>query len=226
MDRPAPLAGSSYGAELCAKLDAFVESGFSNQPLMKGYSSKFVMKAFEAKQIENWDKTLSSIWAKGPKPDATSSAGSGPDSSHSSFWGSGLAGRFFALDDGKQKPVTAAGYYRRVIEKNPQWLLWLAQASAAAKHVDSVLAPFVLYAEDQAFDDRGLHVLDRQAEVVLLLIDTSNGQLLWSGGRRTSIPVRKLGADGAPLTAAPWDAVMARLFFEDIWREYPGRELL
>jgi hypothetical protein len=70
-------------------------------------------------------------------------------------------------------------------------------------------------------------VAERAAGVALLLIDTNSGALLWAGGREAVLPEKRLGGGNVAGTLAlpPWSGVEARLLTEELWRDFPGRQV-
>lgn len=184
--------------ELCADLDLFVIQSFDNQPYMKGFSPKFVLKALETAGVASTEATIGKLWAwQGNDPEGAAGAPSAP------------------------------ALYQALLAKRPEWQEWLAGASAAVRNADAILMPFLLYADERRYDDRGLAVVERKAGVALLLIDTASGALIWAGGREAAVPTKRLTRGNVPgdLAPAPWDAVMERLQSEDLWRDYPGRQV-
>lgn len=118
-------------------------------------------------------------------------------------------------------------YYVGALVNRPEWQLWLSTLSAAARNADAILLPFILYGDERHYDDRGLQVAERSAGVAMLLISTADGALIWAGGREATVPVKRLSVGGAAeaAVAPPWENVLERLFTEDLWREYPGRQV-
>lgn len=193
-----PLSSASDATlqELCSKLDAFVVSAFDKQPYMKAFSPKFVTNALATGAVESLDTALPRLWN--------------------------------ARDDGTTALQAAQGpseIYRATIARREDWLAWLARASQAARNADAALMPFVTYADERRFEDRGLKVAERAAGVALLLVDTASGALIWAGGREAQVPVKRLGLGATAPEPPPWDIVLERLLTEDLWREYPGRQV-
>ena len=180
---------------LCAKADEFVLAGFNQQPYMKGFSPKSVLKALSDAKQPNLLSRLDAIWAH---------------------------------DGGDCQDCTSApGFYVASRAQRQNWLLWLSELARSARNVDAILIPFVTYAQERSYLDRGLRVAERRAAVVLLLIDTNNGQLLWAGGRDGTAQSKVLPSGKGPgePPLPPWSEVEPRLFTEDLWREFPGRQI-
>lgn len=180
---------------LCQNLERFIVSGFSQQPYMKGYSPKFVAKTLADAKQGDLLNQITEHW------------------------------RHESADC--QDCQNAAAFYTASIAKRPEWLLWINNFAKATRNVDAMLLPFVTFAASRAYDDRGLQVAERAAGVALLLIDTNNGQLLWAGGREAAASNKRLGAAGVTATPAPppWSEVEQRLLTEELWREFPGRQV-
>lgn len=119
-------------------------------------------------------------------------------------------------------------YYHRSLPQRTAWLTWLHGLSGAVRNADAVLLPFVTFAYDKRYDDRGLDVHERAAGVVLLLVDTAKGELLWAGGREAQVPAKRLRSANVTGDLPPpdWKLVKERLLSDDLWREYPGRQTL
>lgn len=180
---------------LCSGLDAYVIAGFNGQPYMKGFSPKAVLKSLDDSSQEGLLEQLPALWLH--------TSGDCADC------------------------TTPPAYYRTTIARRPAWLQWLNTLSKGARNADAALLPFVTYAYGKSYDDRGLAVAERAAGVALLLVDTNNGELLWSGGREAAVQSKRLegGNVAGPLTPPTWSAVAERLYTEELWREFPGRQV-
>jgi hypothetical protein len=122
---------------------------------------------------------------------------------------------------------TPMKFYTTAVADQQLWRLWLTQLSKATRNADAILLPFISYHFTDRQDDRGLDVARRSIGIVLLLIDTGTGKLIWSGGRESyaaNIDVPKTG----PQSIQPpgIEPVLARVFVEDVWKEFPGRLFL
>ncbi len=181
--------------ELCAAADGYLLAGFQGQPYMKGYSPRFVVEGLEQAGDKELLGTLPQIW------------------SHR------------ASDSGDA--VNAPAVYNSSIAQRPEWLLWLNRLSTDVHNADAVLLPFITYAYDHLYDDSGLYVAERSAGIVVLLIDTNNGALIWAGGRDAVAANKRLsnGNVTGPLNIPPWTELKDRLFIEDLWKEFPGRQV-
>ena len=82
------------------------------------------------------------------------------------------------------------------------------------------------YAQEKKFNDRGLLVSRRSMRVVMILIDTNSGALLWSGYRYSAQSASKLISSTTLenfLDYPAWDLLFEEIFREDLWKEFPGR---
>ena len=195
---PLTNAAASETTQLCAAVDAAVLAAFNGQPYMRGYAPKVVEK-----QLEKAGK--SQLLAD-------------------------MAGLFGRAVDTCQSCRDVPNFYLKTIKPRPAWQLWATSVGKAAKNSDAMLLPFLTYAYAKRFDDRGLAVAERAAGVVLLLVDTATGDLIWSGAREAVAPNQRLGSarpnDPAnALQPPPWTDLTARLLTEDLWRDFPGRQI-
>ena len=120
----------------------------------------------------------------------------------------------------------APSFYANSIRPRPQWRQWLNELSVMAKNADAVLIPFLLFGHETRLNERGLRVARRSAAVMLMLVDTNNGQLIWAGGRDSSISTEKLESASTPesLEFQPWPELFPRLFTNIMWKDFPGRQ--
>jgi hypothetical protein len=180
---------------LCQAFDQEILRGFTNQPFMKGYSPKFILKLLEASEKTTLLRNLENHWQH----------------------------QLSQCDDCTSEPE----FYSAAMTNRKGWLLWLAELSTATKNTDAVLIPFLTYGLNRFYRDRGLDTAERTVGICILLIDTNNGNLIWAGGRASAISNKKLWTHGAkadlPLPA--FKNLLPRLFIEDLWREFPGRQI-
>lgn len=179
---------------LCQQFDQFVLQGFEGQPYMRGISPRVVSALLEKNGQKNLLSQLDELWYQPGQ----------------------------ACSECEQ----AVSYYRQVIAPRSEWRTWLSQLSRSASNSDAVLIPFLVQGSSQRIDDRGLAYAQRQANLALLLIDTNNGQLIWMGARSAEVrrPLRDKEPTPAPEQFPPWDELWRRLFVEDLWQEFPGRQ--
>jgi hypothetical protein len=119
-----------------------------------------------------------------------------------------------------------AAFYLRSIQDRPLWREWLKGFSKKVRNADALLLPFITYANEERVIDRGFVVKERRAEAVLLLVYVENGFLIWSGGRSTFAREQMRKPSDKEPDFPPWQIVEDRLLVEDLWFEYPGRQVL
>lgn len=194
--RTLPLTNTpaAVNKELCDKFDEHVVEGFADQPYMRGFSPKWVRALAENAGKANIVNELPQYWDH--------RAGDCVDC------------------------VNAPSFYLSSIKNRAEWRLWLSELSKSVRHADAVLLPFVMYSYESKFVDRGLFVSKRAAGVDLLLVDTNQGYLLWSGQRNAFALNQEL--EQQPVANAidypSWTTVHERLFVEDVWKDFPGRQ--
>lgn len=117
-------------------------------------------------------------------------------------------------------------YYKEVVAARTDWRQWLSGISRETASSDAVLIPFVAEAQGSVIDDRGLFYAIRSAEIVMILVDTNNGELIWAGGKKGEIrtPLDKKPADPKAVPLPSWEELNKRLFVPEIWAEFPGRQ--
>ena len=117
-------------------------------------------------------------------------------------------------------------FYAHSIADRPEWLAWLASLASATQMSDATLIPFVVNLTSTRFDDRGQKVARREATVAMLLIDTNNGALIWSGGRKAELLNRTMDPTRSDesLMMPSTEDLARRIFVEDLWKEFPGRQ--
>lgn len=72
--------------------------------------------------------------------------------------------------------------YNTSIKMRPSWQLWLNGFSDATKGADALLIPLLLSLNTRSDDDRGMLQSIRSGFIAMILIDTNDGSLIWSGG--------------------------------------------
>lgn len=122
---------------------------------------------------------------------------------------------------------TPTAFYNGSIAHRKQWNVWLANFARATKGTDAILVPLILYNNTTKEDDRGLMVARRTASIALLLIDTANGELIWSGGREADVASKAFQEDPRAKNLAPpdQDELKKRLFTDALWLAFPGRQV-
>lgn len=124
--------------------------------------------------------------------------------------------------------VSAPHYYKSKVMMSAAWHIWLGQVSQAVRNADALLLPMVLSLEEARYQERGIAVAERSAEIIMLLIDTASGRMIWAGGRKVHLPEKRLIQDfKIPQLEPPsWSDVGQRLFVEPVWQDFPGRKTL
>lgn len=179
---------------LCKEFDRFVLEGFNNQPYMRGLSPQVVSALLER-------EGKSDLLAKKPK-----------------LW--------LSQPYGCDNCSNIVEYYENKVAENNAWLSWLSEFSRSAYNSDALLVPFLNFVQEGRSENRGLQIAFRRAEITLLLIDTNNGQLMWSGGKlglsqNQSLPEQLPSTE---LELPKWDGLYSRLFSEQVWLAFPGRQ--
>ena len=223
---------------LCEAYDKYVLQGFAGQPYMRGISPAVV------------DKLVDRLTGRSPKPgkEAPESPEKPATDSEDPTKKSGLVTDSAKLPD--EKPPAprlteaieelwahvpedcsecslAPSFYVTSIMNRPEWHQWLSTFSKATQNSDAVLVPFVTYVTATRLNDRGVLLARKQAGVALFLIDTNNGALLWSGGREVEAINRSMEQAGVT-QERPFpkiDELTQRLFVEDLWQDFPGRQV-
>ena len=181
--------------EVCKEFDSFVLRGFEGQPYMRGISPKAVERALKRKKGDDFIEKIDSLWA------------------HSA-------------DDCKDCEGAPA-FYTKSISDRKEWRIWLAELSRATKNADALLLPLLTYGYKRTYDDRGIKIAQKVAGISLFLVDTNSGYLLWAGGRKAEASNQTLAPDNATQDPAPpkWSQLHERLFIEEVWKEFPGRQV-
>jgi len=192
-----PLTSTSEAeqAELCKQFDKFVIGGFENQPFMRGVSPKALEKYLNDAKRSQVYKDIPNLWKHEDKDCV--------------------------------KCLNSPAFYMQSIAPRSAWRDWLGQLVQSIRNADAVLLPFALYEYQNQYDDRGLLVSRRAAGVVMLLVDTAHGYLLWSGGRDAEAIRQRLLNSDVPrdVPYPPWEDLWERLFIEELWKDFPGRQI-
>ncbi len=119
---------------------------------------------------------------------------------------------------------TPLEFYKKISAMEPNWLAWLKKVSEQTRYSDAVLLPFLLFAQEQQFDDRGMGTSRRAAGVLLLLLSTHDGSLIW-GGKQTALLETQMQPSAAMLFPPypEWEKLYPALFTEGLWKGFPGR---
>lgn len=181
--------------ELCKQFDKFVIDGFKDQPYMRGFSPKWVMKFLTESNFSGGIDQIRTLWRHN-KGDCSQC----------------------------QNPPS---FYKSSISSRVDWRTWLNNFSKAVRNADAVLVPFIFYAFETSYNDRGIHVAKKAAGATLLLIDTNNANLLWAGGREAETANQKAETKNKKqeLKSPDWPVLFGRLYISDMWQEFPGRQV-
>jgi hypothetical protein len=127
-------------------------------------------------------------------------------------------------DDGCSDCNSPITYYKKAITDQNDWRIWLNSFSRAVANSDAVLLPFVIFSYEGRINDRGIETSYRQAGLLVFLIDTNSGKLVWAGGRQAEIKHQGEPYDSKKPDIPSWQALEQRLFVSDIWQDFPGRQ--
>ena len=116
-------------------------------------------------------------------------------------------------------------FYTESITNREKWREWLVQLSVTTKSADAILLPMITYAYDLKKNDRGVEINEKAAGLALMLIDTNNGYLLWSGGREAIASNHSFNEKTNSPPVPDEELLYERLFTEDIWKDFPGRQV-
>jgi hypothetical protein len=118
-------------------------------------------------------------------------------------------------------------FYNQSIRSRASWQIWLTKFSNATKGSDAIMIPFLLSANTRIEDDRGVWQSIRGGALAILLIDTNDGSLVWSGGRETDVIYKALvnTTSKSELKEPPLEDLKRRLLTDALWLEFPGRQI-
>ena len=180
---------------ICSQFDQFVLKSFSNQPFMKGFTPKLIQALLAKENKEHLLNEIPQIWSHDPKEC--------PECSNS------------------------LSTYNQSIASKLNWQQWLNTVSTYTRYSDAALLPLVISAFEYQVNDRGLLISERVLELNLLLIDSNNARLQWIGQRKASMREQKMQTPGEKPSYPsypPWERLYKRVFTEDIWQSFPGRQ--
>ncbi len=181
-------------SQLCTAIDAYVLTGFENQPYMRGLSPSVVKKLLAKNPKSPQIEQLEELW--------------------------------FRPSQACEACRNATSYYKEVLASRTDWRQWLSGISQSTTSSDAILIPFLSEAEGDVINDRGLYYARRHAEIVMLLIDTNNGELIWAGGKKADIrlPLEKKPDDPKAVVLPSWEDLLKRVLVPEIFSEFPGRQ--
>ncbi len=122
---------------------------------------------------------------------------------------------------------TPLDFYKKVSMAQPNWLSWLQRVSQSTRYSDAVLLPFLLFAQEQQFQDRGVGTSRRAVGILLLLVSTHDGSLIWGGKQTAMMEARASLRQPSASTPYPlypgWEQLYPAIFTEALWKGFPGR---
>jgi hypothetical protein len=122
---------------------------------------------------------------------------------------------------------TPLAFYKKVSLLEPNWLIWLQTVSQHTRYSDAVLLPFLLFAQEQQFQDRGVGTSRRAVGILLMLVNTHDGSLIWGGKQTAMMEARSSSQQPSPSTPylpyPDWEKLYSSLFTEALWKGFPGR---
>ena len=123
--------------------------------------------------------------------------------------------------------TTLAAFYIASIAPRKEWSVWLSEFSRATKGTDAILIPLILHHAIAQENERGLTIARRSAFVAMLLVDTTNGDLIWSGGRESDVVTKAYDEDPEAKKLQPpsQEELNRRLFTDALWLGFPGRQV-
>ncbi|MCX6123855.1 MAG: hypothetical protein NTV34_03790 [Proteobacteria bacterium] len=123
--------------------------------------------------------------------------------------------------------TTLAAFYIASFAPRKEWIVWLSEFSRATKGTDAILIPLILHHAVAQENDRGLTIARRSAFIAMLLVDTTNGDLIWSGGRESDVVSKAYEEDPEAKTLQPpnQEELNRRLFTDALWLGFPGRQV-
>jgi hypothetical protein len=118
-------------------------------------------------------------------------------------------------------------FYNQSIRTRASWQIWLTKFSNATKGSDAIMIPFLMSANTRIEDDRGVWESIRGGAIAILLIDTNDGSLIWSGGRETDVIYKALvnTTNRSEMKEPPLNDLKRRLLTDALWLEFPGRQI-
>jgi hypothetical protein len=117
--------------------------------------------------------------------------------------------------------------YKRSIQGRQSWQIWLSKLSSATRGTDALMIPLILSNNTRTEDNRGILESIRSGVIGILLIDTNDGSLIWSGGREAEVIYKAFAktTSGKSMKEPPLDDLKRRLLTDAIWMSFPGRQI-
>ena len=138
-----------------------------------------------------------------------------------------IAQEWKALPTDCQDCLNLPSLYNQSVKPRVTWQLWLNKFAAATKGSDALMVPFILSENTRIEDDRGVLESIRSGAITVLLIDTNDGSLIWSGGREAEVIYKALQTSTTKpeMQVPPLEDLKRRLLTDAIWLEFPGRQI-
>lgn len=126
-----------------------------------------------------------------------------------------------------QECTSLPSFYKTSIKTRSSWQIWLSKLSGATKGADAVMIPLILSTNTRLENDRGMLMSIRSGAIAILLIDTNDGSLIWSGGRKADVIYKAFAntTSAKSMREPPTDDLKRRLLTDAIWIEFPGRQI-
>ena len=110
-------------------------------------------------------------------------------------------------------------FYDTILSHRSTWLNKLNQLAQETAYFDAVLIPFLYMIREDQRKDGGLFVSQRQLQLVLFLIDTPTGKLIWVKKRH----IQHNHKDTHHFLEYPnWSILYSQLFVNHLWQAFPG----
>lgn len=115
-------------------------------------------------------------------------------------------------------------FYQQIIANREAWLMWLHQLSQHTKFSDAALVPFLTIVHEEQRETKGLLESTRSLKLILMLIDTNNAKLIWTGMNQASLSNKSIPSNNQTSPPFPsWSILEKNLLIEHIWHQFPGR---
>jgi len=140
---------------------------------------------------------------------------------------SAVAAEWSAKEDDCQDCRSLPSMYKLSIKGRQSWQIWLTKPSSATRGTDAVMIPLILSNNTRIEDNRGILESIRSGTIGILLIDTNDGSLIWSGGREAEVIYKAFAntTSGKSMKEPPLDDLKRRLLTDAIWMSFPGRQI-
>ncbi|MFK7872768.1 MAG: hypothetical protein AB8C84_06290 [Oligoflexales bacterium] len=125
----------------------------------------------------------------------------------------------------KEKIIQTSSFlqlYNDDISLRAPWIEWLETFSKSTRHADTILLPMIASLDESEEEQRGILSFKKKSEILLWLIDTNNGKLIWSGSRKSAI-IRYAKKDETSPEKPTWEQLHTRLLVKTLWKDFPGR---